>query len=121
MQKYECTPEMRDRLYAIRNALGLSQRMMGKQMGFSYSYYGNLELRMDTISEKTIITICSFYHVRREYLLEGKEPMFDASAAALAKINRIYNAIDDSYKRCLLEYSEFLFLKNRREHPEKHI
>lgn len=119
MQKYNCTPEMRDRLYAIRNALGLSQRAMGKQMGFSYSYYGNLELRLETISEKTVIAICSVYHVRREYLLKGEEPMFDDGAMALAKLTRIYNAMDDSYRRCLLEYSEYLFFKNKRERADK--
>lgn len=118
MQKYQCTPAMRERLYAIRNALGLSQRTMGKQMGFSYSYYGNLELRLDTISEKTIVAICSVYHVRREYLLDGKEPMFDSNAAALAKLNRIYNNIDDSYQKCLMEYAEFLFVKNKRTHSD---
>lgn len=117
MKQYDCTPEMHQRLFAIRNAVHLSQRAMGIKIGFSESYYGKLETREDKISEKAVITICNEFHVRREYLLNGEEPMFDNQEAAVSRLCHIYAELLENYQQCLLEYAEYLYEKSKKNAP----
>ncbi|MDO4355491.1 MAG: hypothetical protein Q4E13_03125 [Clostridia bacterium] len=114
MKQYDCTPEMHERLFAIRNALHLSQRAMGNRMGFSDSFYGKLELRDKTISEKAVISICNEFHVRREYLLSGEGAMFDDQESAVAKLTQIYSELPETYQQYLLEYAEYLSDKHQK-------
>ena len=115
MKKYECTPDMRMRLFLIREALGLSQRAMGRKMGLSYAFYGKLETRDKEITENSVVTICSVFHVRPEYLLQGELPMFNDQVASAQRILKCYGEMTEPYRRCLLEYSEFLYAKNNAE------
>ena len=115
MNKYDVTPEMRERLYKIQDAAGISQIAMGKAMGFSGSYYGNLELRYQSISEKAVIAICNVFNVRREYLLTGEGPMHNPVDAGIKKITRIYADLPEHYQRCLLEYAGYLMAKHQDE------
>ena len=64
----------------IRKMLNMSQEEFGKRIGLSRATVGRIESEEVRPTERTIVTICSVFHIRRDYLLYGKEPIWEKSA-----------------------------------------
>ena len=88
---------------------------MGRKMGLSNSFYGRLETKEKEISENTIITICSVFAIRSEYLLEGIPPMFDNDDVNVKGIIKRYYELSEPYKKYWVEFSQYLELKDKHE------
>lgn len=61
----------------IRKMLNMSQEEFGKRIGLSRATVGRIESEEVQPTERTIVTICSVFHIRREYLLYGEEPIWE--------------------------------------------
>ena len=67
---------MKERIKAIRNAVGKSQTDFAKELSVSRSAICKMESGENYPSEQTIKLICSEFNVNEEWLLNGTEPMF---------------------------------------------
>ena len=75
--------KIRDRLIAVREALGITQRDFCKGIYVSQSYYAQIESETRPINDRIIALVCSQYGVSKEYLLNGKGKMFSENLADL--------------------------------------
>lgn len=82
------------RLRGLRETVGLTQPKLAKALGVSVSYINLLESggRPNPTIE-TVDRICSFFGITREWLLDGKQPMFavEAPEVAWARYDRLLN------------------------------
>lgn len=67
---------MNERIIQLRKFLNLSQTDFGKQIGISKSSISDIEIGRISISERTIISICSKFNVNEEWLKYGNGNMF---------------------------------------------
>lgn len=67
---------MNERIIELRKSLNLSQTDFGKQIGISKSSVSDIEIGRISISERTIISICSKFNVNEEWLKTGNGNMF---------------------------------------------
>ena len=67
---------MNERIIELRKFLNLSQTDFGKQIGISKSSISDIEIGRISISERTIISICSKFNVNEEWLKTGNGNMF---------------------------------------------
>ena len=67
---------MNERIIELRKSLNLSQTDFGKQIGISKSSISDIEIGRISISERTIISICSKFNVNEEWLKTGNGNMF---------------------------------------------
>lgn len=67
---------MNERIIELRKSLNLSQTDFGKQIGISKSSVSDIEIGRISISERTIISICSKFNVNEEWLKSGNGNMF---------------------------------------------
>ena len=67
---------MNERIIELRKFLNLSQTDFGKQIGISKSSVSDIEIGRISISERTIISICSKFNVNEEWLKFGNGNMF---------------------------------------------
>ena len=67
--------EIKDRLKILRKKKKLSQVAFGKAIGISGSQIACYETGYREITERTITEICRKFHVNKEWLLDGIEPM----------------------------------------------
>lgn len=67
---------MNERIIQLRKFLNLSQTDFGKQIGISKSSVSDIEIGRISISERTIISICSKFNVNEEWLKYGNGNMF---------------------------------------------
>lgn len=67
---------MNERIIELRKFLNLSQTDFGKQIGISKSSVSDIEIGRISISERTIISVCSKFNVNEEWLKFGNGNMF---------------------------------------------
>lgn len=69
---------MHQRIKAVREKLGLSQRAFGEKLGVSRDVISNLEYNRVQPQNKNLLIrhICTQYSVNEEWLLTGKGEMF---------------------------------------------
>ena len=72
---------MKDRLKALRKALGLKQREVAERLGVTVGIVGGWECGRDAIPQTRIYQLCKEYNVRREWLERGDGEMFEPSTA----------------------------------------
>ena len=70
-----------DRLIAVREALGLTQRDFCAGIYVSQSYYAQIEGGKRPVNDRIIALVCSQYGVSKDYLLTGKGKMFSENLA----------------------------------------
>ena len=101
---------MTDRLKQIRKHFKLSIREFSKQIYFSHSVYGQVEIGQREPNDRIIQLICSKFNVNKDWLLTGNGNMFDSPPPdiRLEKILEIYNTVDETLKDCLLDQSKIL-------------
>lgn len=67
---------MNKRLKILRKSLNLTQCEFANSIGIKGSSYCDIENGKASITERTIISICSIYNVNRQWLQFGKGDIF---------------------------------------------
>ena len=67
---------MNKRLKILRKSLNLTQSEFANSIGIKGSSYCDIENGKASITERTIISICSIYNVNRQWLQYGKGDIF---------------------------------------------
>jgi transcriptional regulator with XRE-family HTH domain len=98
----------------------MSIRDFSKEIYFSHSLYGQVELGNREPSNRIIHIISSKFNVSKKWILTGKGEMFFTPPLdiRLEEILEIYNTIDETLKECLLEQSKIL-LRIYRDKKDK--
>ena len=68
---------MKDRLKALRKALGLKQREVAERLGINVGTVGAWETGKEAIPRARVYQLCKEYNVRREWLERGEGEMFE--------------------------------------------
>lgn len=66
-----------ERIFAVRKRLGMNQTEFGKEILLSQTAVGQIESNTRTSTERTILLICSKFHVSSTWLRTGEGEMFD--------------------------------------------
>ena len=66
---------MNERIKQVRKEFGLSQAEFGKRIGISDAAVSKIESGKNTPAETTIKLICTEFHVRYQWLIDGTGPM----------------------------------------------
>lgn len=67
---------MNKRLKILRKSLNLTQSEFANNIGLKGPSYCDIENGKASITERTIISICSIYNVNRQWLQSGKGDIF---------------------------------------------
>jgi transcriptional regulator with XRE-family HTH domain len=102
---------IRNRIIAVRNALGMTQKMFCKGIYVSQSYYANIEQGCRPINDRIIALICSQYGVSKEYLKTGKGEMFSENLPdiQLNQLLEIFNKLNPLFRDYVLLQVKSLF------------
>lgn len=73
---------MKDRIYALRKHLDISQTEFGERLGLTKSAISRIESGCNAATEQTMILLCKEFHVSPEWLRTGEGEMFATSSAA---------------------------------------
>ena len=89
-----------NRLIAVREALGLTQRDFCKGIYVSQSYYAQIEGGKRPVNDRIIALVCSQYGVKREFLLTGKGEMFseNLSDIQLRQLLETFSELEPPFK-----------------------
>ena len=96
---------MNTRIKELRNALNLSQREFGKNIGLRSSI-SEIENGKAPITERTVISICSKFNVSEEWLRFGTGEMFIIE-------DKKFNEFYEIYKQLTPPLQEFLIQSAR--------
>lgn len=117
---------MKERLKALRKALGLKQREVAERLGIATGTVGQWECGDGVPGEARVYQLCKEYNVRRAWLERGEGEMFeDAPDAAKLRefkdedvyaeaMNRLYNSLPPDAKRSFERFCDSL-AKNAKE------
>ena len=73
--------ELKDRIAAVRKAAGLTQEQLGQLLGVTRQAVSRWESGQTTPDAATLAALCERLHVSADYVLLGKEPEEEQSAA----------------------------------------
>jgi len=115
--------KIQDRLIAVREALGITQRDFCKGIFVSQSYYAQIEGGKRPVNDRIIALVCSQYGVLKEYLLTGKGSMFskDLPDIQLQQLLDIFSELEPPFKDYIILNVKQLVeaVKKQRSHPAK--
>ena len=111
------TDTIADRLKAIRAALNLSQREFAKGVFVSQSYFCNIEINKQKISERIIHLISVNYKVNKEWLKTGKGEMFSMSMtdAKLENLAGVFSELDELLQEYLIKQANELLAIQKKK------
>lgn len=66
---------MNDRIFEIRKFLNLTQNEFGEQIGMTGSTISDIEHKRCSVTNKTIIAVCSKFHINENWLRTGQGEM----------------------------------------------
>ena len=106
--------EMKDRLKALRKALGLKQREIAEKLGVRVGNVGDWESGR-SIPSTRIYQLCHEYNVRREWLERGEGEMFEEKEERklsefsdrdiyLESMRRVYDTLPESAKIAFADF-----------------
>jgi transcriptional regulator with XRE-family HTH domain len=109
-----------ERVRDVRLKVGLSQVEFSKRIFFSKGFYGDFETGKKKVTDRIIQLVSSQFNVNKEWLKTGEGEMFMSSLSDVQYImlKEIYDELDDSLRKCLVEQSSIL-LKLQREKNDK--
>ena len=112
--------DIHTRLKEIRKLMKMSIREFSKEIYFSHSVYGQVELGTREPNDRIIQLISSRFNINKKWILTGKGEMFSSPPPdiRLERILEIYNTVDETLKDCLLDQSKIL-LKIYRDKKDK--
>lgn len=92
-----------------KNILHLSQQDFAEQINISRSNLGNIETNKINLTERVLMDICRTFHVNREWLSNGTEPIFlEDSHFFDEQIVSLYSKLTDENKKYLYGYIQRL-------------
>lgn len=97
---------MKDRLKALRKALGLKQREVAERLGVNVGAVGGWECGRDPIPRARIYQLCKEYNVRREWLEHGTGEMFDRPTEEEKYVKMftwLFTGLTPEYQRAFLK------------------
>jgi transcriptional regulator with XRE-family HTH domain len=108
---------IKDRIIAVRNALGMTQKVFCKGIYVSQSYYANIEQGSRSTNDRIIALLCSQYGVSKEYLLTGKEPMFSEKLPdiQLNQLLEIFEELNPLFREYILSQVKSLFEVQKKQ------
>lgn len=92
-----------------KNILHLSQKDFAEQINISRSNLGNIETNKINLTERVLMDICRTFHVNRDWLSNGNEPIFVEDSHFLdEQIVNLYSQLTDENKKYLYGYIQRL-------------
>jgi len=91
---------VKERLVAIRDALGLSQREFCKGIYISQSYYTQLENELKPLNDRICALICSIYGISKDYIMTGEGEIFSENMAdmQLNQLLEVFSELDPPFR-----------------------
>lgn len=98
-----------------KKILKMTLEEFSSMINISGSNLGNIETGRIGLTERVLIDICRTFHVKRNWIETGDEPIFKAEADPLdTEISRLYSSLTDENKKYLYGYIQ-RFLDEQRE------
>ena len=96
--------KIQDRLIAVREALGITQRDFCKGIYVSQSYYAQIEGGKRPVNDRIVALVCSQYGASKEFLITGKGEMFGKNLPdiQLNQLLEIFNELDPPFRDYIL-------------------
>lgn len=82
------------RLRELRQRLNLTQAELANKLGVSQSYVSDLERGKEKPSDTLLYLIAALFHVRLEWLIEGKGEVFVDIHEAIENLMKVYEDAD---------------------------
>ena len=98
---------IRDRIRALRKALGLNQKEFAQRLGMKSTTLSMIEVGDNALTEKNIKLLCMIYNVNENWLRTGKGEMFAASPYEKEFFD-IYNNLPPDIQKALLRLAKDL-------------
>lgn len=112
MKSYERIRELRKKF------LKMTLEDFANKINMSGSNLGNIETGRIALTERVLLDICRYFHVRKEWILTGIEPIFEEDKDPLdEEILRLYFLLNDRNKKYLYGYIQRL-LEEQKELQE---
>jgi len=114
---------VRERLKAVREALGLSQREFGEKLGVSRDVISNLEYNRVQPKELLLKHICQLYGVNEEWLQTGIGEMFLDNRIPNKKLEEaitIFKDLEPDFQDYVLEQIKAL-IKLQEKRPKTDV
>ncbi len=103
MKPYERIRELRKKI------LDLTLEDFSNKINISRSNLGNIETGRIGLTERVLLDICRTFHVRREWIETGNEPIFENNVDPLdTEISKLYSALTNENKKYLYGYIQRL-------------
>ena len=116
--------KIQDRLIAVREALGLTQRDFCKGIYVSQSYYAQIEGGKRPVNDRIIALVCSQYGASKEFLLTGKGQMFckNLPDIQLNQLLEIFSELEPPFKDYIVLQIKQLIeaVKKQQKGPSAH-
>ena len=105
---YKYTKEIHGRLLEARQRIGLSQRAMAKELGYTSTYFSKVETNEKYyISEHLVVSICNAFGISFDYLAFGEGEMFVNDAQTRA-MNAVFERLPRMHQYYVLKFAEYL-------------
>ena len=110
---------LNERLKHLRQTLNLSQKDFAKNVFISTSYYTLLETGKRNIKDSFLDSICTIYHVNKDWLVTGQGEMFinEKPNMELDELIGIFRRLNDHFQGYILELVRNLEKLQKKE-PE---
>jgi transcriptional regulator with XRE-family HTH domain len=87
--------DINQRIFAVRKALGLSQKGFAEGIKVSRTYQGTLEQRGQKVNDRIISIICMIYGVNENWLRNGTGEMFiENKDGRLEQVTKEFQKLD---------------------------
>ena len=112
---------MIERLKAVRNTLGITQKVFAQSIFISKSQYACLESGHRRIKDTILDSISKVYNVNKEWLATGKGKMFDAEPpdAKLEELINIFKRLNGHFQGYILDLVKHLEALQKKEPMRK--
>jgi len=107
---------IRERIKAVRKALGMSQKDFGKGVFLSQSFYGQIETGVRSPNERVYELISNKYGVNKDWLLTGEGDMFGEtpSDVELLELMDIIKELDPLFREYIVTQIKQLAALHRK-------
>jgi transcriptional regulator with XRE-family HTH domain len=106
-----------ERLKLLRKTLKLNQTEFAKKLGVTFSAVSLMELGKTNLTDQNINLICLTFHIREEWLREGKGEMFIDNDPALIDILETFRRLSPFSQEVIITLAHTLLKKETRLVP----
>ncbi|MDR1867097.1 MAG: helix-turn-helix domain-containing protein [Treponema sp.] len=108
------------RLVKLRKILGLNQGQFASKINMKQQALSNVEHMRSNLLSTTVRLICITFDINEQWLLEGIGDIFvNKRSAEEREFLNIYNAMQPTDKKELLNYGEYLLQKRALHNKSK--